>query len=317
MHEVIRTALDPTTALSFGLSVDVAALPAAVVVEIQNGSVDLRSPATTVALLKLNAVVGLKGTVETVHGTDVPTRVGVTCTLCHATVDNSFAPASASVSTVGRIATSTPARSLRCRQRSAPQRKPSTNPGGPASTTRVQPRRQEWPAGHPARLRLGGNQQDHLDRRWQRPCVLEALCGRDADVRPRYVCRAAHRGQCHQWHGRSDHGEASRAAGVFLSLAAPPPPSGSLDAAAADRGKLVFNNAGKCVTCHSGTEFTDVDTRLQRPSDAVSEPEPGGAPSYASRSATKQCRTAPLKGGIGGSDLQHEASFVSDRCPDG
>ena len=117
MHEVIRTALDPTTALSFGVGVDVGALPAAVVVEIQNGSVDLRSPATTVALLKLNAVVGLKGTVETVHGTDVPTRVGLTCTLCHATVDNSFAPASASVSTVGRIATTTSARSLRCSQR--------------------------------------------------------------------------------------------------------------------------------------------------------------------------------------------------------
>ena len=81
-----------------------------------------------------------------------------------------------------------------------------------------------------------------------------------------------------------------------LSLAAPPAPSGSFDTAAADRGKLVFNNAGKCVTCHSGSEFTDANTRLHPPSDAVSEPEPGGAPSYASRSATKQYRTAPLKG---------------------
>lgn len=81
-----------------------------------------------------------------------------------------------------------------------------------------------------------------------------------------------------------------------LSLAAPTPPAGSFDAAAAERGKLVFNNAGKCATCHSGENFTDANSRLHAPTDAVSEPEPGGAPSYASRSATKQYRTAPLKG---------------------
>ncbi len=81
-----------------------------------------------------------------------------------------------------------------------------------------------------------------------------------------------------------------------LSLEAPPPPAGSFDAAAAARGKLVFNNAGTCVTCHSGDKFTDANTRLHPPSDAVSEPEPNGAPSYASRSATKQYRTAPLAG---------------------
>ena len=92
MHEVIRMSVDPTTALSVGLKVDADALPAAVVTGIQNGSVDLRSPATTVALLKLGAVVGLTGTVETVNGTDLLTRVGVTWALCHSTVDNSFAP---------------------------------------------------------------------------------------------------------------------------------------------------------------------------------------------------------------------------------
>ena len=82
----------PTTALSVGLKVDADALPAAVVQGIQNGSVDLTSPATTVALLKLDAVVGVKGTVESVGGHDTLTRVGVTCALCHSTVDNSFAP---------------------------------------------------------------------------------------------------------------------------------------------------------------------------------------------------------------------------------
>src|SRR6476469_7168430 len=77
MHEVISTAVDPTTALSVGLKVDSEALPASVVAGIQNGSVDLHSPATTVALLKLDAVVGLKGTVETVGGVDKLTRVGI------------------------------------------------------------------------------------------------------------------------------------------------------------------------------------------------------------------------------------------------
>ena len=92
MHEVIGSAVDPTTALAVGLKVDADALPAAVVQGIQDGSVDLKSPATTVALLKLNAVVGLQGRVEVVNGKDTLTRVGVTCALCHSTVDNSFAP---------------------------------------------------------------------------------------------------------------------------------------------------------------------------------------------------------------------------------
>ena len=92
LHEVISAAVDPVTALSVGLKVDSDALPASVVQGIQNGSIDLESPATTIALLKLDAVVGLKGTVETVAGKDTLTRVGITCALCHSTVDNSFAP---------------------------------------------------------------------------------------------------------------------------------------------------------------------------------------------------------------------------------
>ena len=52
----------------------------------------LKSPDTTVALLKLNAVVGVKGKVETISGKDTLTRVGITCALCHSTVDDSFAP---------------------------------------------------------------------------------------------------------------------------------------------------------------------------------------------------------------------------------
>ncbi|HEY0708259.1 MAG TPA: c-type cytochrome, partial [Polyangia bacterium] len=81
-----------------------------------------------------------------------------------------------------------------------------------------------------------------------------------------------------------------------LSWAAPAPPVGSFAAAAAERGRAVFAGAGRCAGCHSGADFTDANQRLHPPTDVVSEPEPGGVPSYASRSATKQYRTAPLRG---------------------
>ena len=58
MERVIQAAVDPTTALSVGLKVDMDTLPAALVQAIQAGQVDLKSPATTVALIKLGAVVG-------------------------------------------------------------------------------------------------------------------------------------------------------------------------------------------------------------------------------------------------------------------
>src|SRR4051794_5123061 len=58
MNTVIETSVSPVKALGVGLKVDADALPAGIL-----GTVDLTSPATTVALLKLNAVVGLKGTV--------------------------------------------------------------------------------------------------------------------------------------------------------------------------------------------------------------------------------------------------------------
>ena len=297
MHEVIRTAVDPTTALSVGLKVDAEALPAAVVTGIQNGSVDLRSPATTVALLKLNAVVGLKGTVESVNGADVLTRVGVTCALCHSTVDNSFAPG------IGKRLDGWPNRDL--------------NPGAiialsPALSVAAKAVYNGWGAGkYDPRFNLDGKNGPQVIppayglaginkitstgdgndlAYWNRYVGVTQMGGHGTFVEPSTGVNVTN--------GSDDLITAKLPAlqAYQLSLAAPPPPSGSFDAVAADRGKLVFNNAGKCVTCHSGPEFTDANTRLHPPSDAVSEPEPGGAPSYASRSATKQYRTAPLKG---------------------
>lgn len=81
--------VSPQTALAVGLKVDAEALPAEVVAGIQSGAVDLNDPATTLALLKLNAVVGVKGNFNV--GGELKS-IGITCALCHSTVDNSFAP---------------------------------------------------------------------------------------------------------------------------------------------------------------------------------------------------------------------------------
>src|SRR5262245_47283568 len=92
MNEVVQSAVSPATALKVGLKVDADAIPADVAQAIKAGQVDLNSPATTVTLLKLNAVVGLRGTVQTVGGKDTLVRLGITCALCHSNVDSSFAP---------------------------------------------------------------------------------------------------------------------------------------------------------------------------------------------------------------------------------
>lgn len=80
--------VSPKTALAVGLKVDVVKLPVRVRRGIASGKINLNSPKTTVALLKLNAVVGVRGFF---NSSGKLRRVGVTCALCHSTVDNSFA----------------------------------------------------------------------------------------------------------------------------------------------------------------------------------------------------------------------------------
>jgi len=81
--------VSPKAALALGLKVDAEALPADLVAKIKANQVDLDDPATTAALLKLNAVVGVTGFFEP----DGKLRtMGIQCALCHSTVDDSFAP---------------------------------------------------------------------------------------------------------------------------------------------------------------------------------------------------------------------------------
>jgi hypothetical protein len=79
----------PKTALSVGLKVDADVLPAALKKQLAAGKVNLDDPATTIALLKLNAVVGV--TAFTTPDGSVRS-MGIQCAFCHSTVDNSFAP---------------------------------------------------------------------------------------------------------------------------------------------------------------------------------------------------------------------------------
>jgi hypothetical protein len=88
LHEAVAT-LPPRMALDVGLKVDVDALPPLLRAKVRSGNVDLDDPATTLALLKLDAVVGVKG----FFGDDDSLKsIGIQCALCHSTVDDSAAP---------------------------------------------------------------------------------------------------------------------------------------------------------------------------------------------------------------------------------
>jgi hypothetical protein len=81
--------VSPATALALGLKVDVDALPRSLQRDLRRGRVDLTDPATTLALLKLNAVVGLSGFFDESGQIE---SLGIQCSLCHSIVDDSFAP---------------------------------------------------------------------------------------------------------------------------------------------------------------------------------------------------------------------------------
>jgi cytochrome c5 len=287
MHEVIQKSVSPALALSVGLKVDAAAIPADVAQAIKDGKVDLKAPATTVTLLKLNAVVGLKGTVESVGGKDSLVRVGVTCALCHSTVNNSFAPG------IGDRLDGWPNRDL--------------NVGAiialsPAITPAQKAVYGSWGAGkYDPRYNFDGKST---------PLVLPPAYGL-ADVKNETYTAE---GPISYWnayvavtqmHGRGNFSDPRLGIQVTYSpdlvtpklaalrnyqhsLAAPTPPAGSFDAAAAERGKSVFDRS--CASCHVGGSGTDNNSGILH-----AAAETGMDPEYATRTATKRYRTTPLR----------------------
>ena len=294
MHEVIAAAVDPTTALSVGLKVDADALPQAIKDGILAGTVDLASPATTLALLKLDAVVGLKGRVDTENGVDKLERVGVTCALCHSMVDDSFAPG------IGRRLDGWPNRDLDAGAIIALS--PALDAAQQAvfrtwGPGRYDPRHNadglNRPVVIPPAYGLAGIHKitftgdgDNIAY-WNRYVAVTQMGGLGTFSDQRLPLSVTN--------GTvdlvSDKLPALQA--YQLSLVAPAAPAGSFDADAAARGKAVFDGKGECATCHTGPHFSDANTRLHPPGDSVVEPE---TPSYSSRSATGMYRTTPLKG---------------------
>ena len=310
MEQVVAT-VDPTTALAVGLKVDAEALPPAVVAGIQSGAISLTDPATTVALLKLNAVLGLKGTVEPVGGADTLTRIGITCALCHSTVDDSFAPG------IGRRLDGWPNRDLNVGAIVA------LSPALDAATKGIF---SSWgPGRYDPRFNLDGlngpqvippafglagvnritSTGDGEDiAYWNRYVGVTQMGGHGSFTEPRTGVNVTN---------GADDLISTKLPGLQayqLTLAAPAAPAGSFDSAAASRGQALFAGKAACASCHSGPEFTDANLRLHPVGDAMGEPEPTGVPSYASRSATKQYRTSPLKG-----VWQHPPYFHNGSAP--
>ncbi|NNU44001.1 c-type cytochrome [Ramlibacter montanisoli] len=294
MHEVIEQQVSPTLALTVGLKVDSEALPASVANGIRNGTVDLTSPATTVALIKLDAVVGIKGRVETINGVDRLTRVGVTCALCHSTVDNSFS------SGIGKrldgwanrdldpglIISLSPALSTTQKAIYASWGKgmydPRFNIDGLSKPAVIPP---AFGLQDVHKITFTGDGDDIAY--WNRYVAVTQMGGQGTFTEPRLGINITN--------GTQDLVSSRLPAlqAYQLSLAAPAPPAGSFDATASARGKALFEGKARCSTCHTGSTFTDANLRLHPKTDSMVEPE---VPSHADRSATKLYRTTPLRG---------------------
>jgi cytochrome c5 len=279
MNEVVEKSVDPTTALTVGLKVDADVLPPGLLKK-----VDLKSPATTVALLKMNAVVGIQATVDSNNHI---TRLGITCALCHSTVDNSVMPG------IGRRKDGWPNRDLNVGAIVA------LSPALPADQKAVY---QSWsPGKYDPRFNLDGKNT---------PLAIPPAYGLARVKQETYTAE----GPISYWNGyvavtqMHGHGNFSDPRlGIDVkqspdlvgpklpalrayqhSLAAPPPPAGSFGAAAAERGRSLFNRT--CSSCHVGATGTDNNEgKLHAPA------ETGVDGAYAARTANKAYRTTPLR----------------------
>jgi hypothetical protein len=316
MHEAVAT-VDPGTALAVGLKVDVDALPPTVVAALQTGQVDLHDPAVTVELLRLNAVVGVKGTVSE---TGRLTTVGVTCALCHSSVDDSFAPgigkrldgwANTDLN-VGAIVALSPALDEAT--------KAEFRTWGPG---KYDPRHHAFDGTNIVSLNSPSV-----------PIVIPPIYGLKGVGFETYTADGA----ISYWNSyvgvgqMGGHGSFSDPRiGLFitqtpdlvtpklpallayqLSLRAPKAPKGSVDHAAASRGERLFRNEAGCATCHQSPHYTDVLSGRDPSVPLLHAPsEVGTDPAYALRTATGRYRTTPLRG-----LLQHAPYFHDGSAPD-
>ncbi|WP_417370588.1 hypothetical protein [Gelidibacter japonicus] len=303
MNQVIESAVSPATALAVGLKVDASALPAEVVAAIQNGDVDLEDPQTTLVLLQLNAVVGVQGQVsEKPDGSLTLDRMGITCALCHSTVDDSFAPgignrldgwANRDLDP-GFIISLSPALDQATKDVYASWAPgiydPRFNNDGLNNPVVIPPAYGLY--GLPKAIFTGDGDIEHEPAGpvayWNRYVAVTQMHGHGYFEDPRLNLVVDHR------EGDDLVTDKLPALQAYqFSLDAPTPPEGSFDAAAAIRGKALFSGKAQCATCHSGPLFTDVidGGKLHPQSASVAVDK-----DYVKRSATKKWRVSPLKG---------------------
>jgi len=308
--------VSPKTALAVGLKVDVDALPAALKTEIAAGKVNLDDPATTIALLKLNAVVGV--TAFTNPDGSVKS-MGIQCAFCHSTVDDSFAPG------IGKRRDGWSNRDLNVGAivSLAPNLKPFTDLLGVDETTLKKVLATWGPGRYDAELdkdgkalRPDGKQAGTLIppafglagvnlatwtgygsvTYWNAYVGVTLMHGVGTFFDPRFNSKDQYpfsaKSGAGNTRGMPDRVTPKLAALHFyqLSLPAPKAPAGSYDEAAFERGKAIFNGDGKCATCHVPPLFTEPGYNLHTPE------EMGIDAFQADRSPTHMYRTAPLAG---------------------
>ena len=316
MHEVVST-VDPATALAVGLKVDLESLPPAVISALRTGQVDLTNPAVTVELLRLNSVVGVKGTV---NETGQLTSVGITCALCHSTVDNSFARgigkrldgwANLDLN-VGAIVALSPALpdALKAEFRTWGPGKYDPRHHAFDGTNLISLNSPSLPIVIPSIYGLKGVgfetfTADGPISYWNSYVGVGQMGGHGSFSDPRIGLFIS----------QSPDLVTPKLAALLdyqLSLRVPDPPPGSFDEDAAKRGKHVFRNEAGCATCHQSPNFTDVLSGPSRTVPFLHDPaEVGMDPRYAARTATGKYRTTPLRG-----LWQHAPYFHDGSAPD-
>jgi hypothetical protein len=286
--------VSPKTALAVGLKVDVKALPRSVRQAIAAGKVDLDDPATTLALLKLNSVLGVKGFFNN-RGT--LRSIGLTCAFCHSTVDDSFAPG------IGRRLDGWANQDLNVGAivSLAPNKKPLTDLLGvdEATVNRVllswgpgmydailnQDGKAFRPDGKSAATRipnafgLGGHNLATWGAGWGTVTYWNAYVantqmmgiGTFYDPRlndPVKYPIAARTGRWNLRHDRDLITSKLEALHFYqLGLKPPTPPKGSFDRAAAKRGEAIFNGKGKCADCHVPPLTTEPGYNAHKPAE--------------------------------------------------
>jgi cytochrome c5 len=324
LHEAIEGAklggvgpgVSPATALAVGLKVDQDALPPQLVQQIQAGHVNLNDPATTLALLKLNAVVGVTGFFNT-NGT--LRSVGIQCALCHSTVDNAFAPG------IGHRLDGWPNRDLNVGAiiGLSPNLQPVADVLGVDVPT-VKTVLNSWGPGRfdaelfldgkafrpdgksastliPAAFGLAGVNL-HTYTGWGSVPYWNAFVanlemhgkGNFFDPRLDDAAKfpvAARNGFGHV-HNQQDLISSKLPAlqAYQLAIAAPEPPKGSFDAQAAGRGETLFNGKAQCSTCHIDSTKTEPGWNMHTASEVCIDDF------QASRAPDDRYRTTPLNG---------------------